>query len=278
MPFLLFLLAFMGGVVLHQDHTKENQARGQAEDGQALAAQMAWYHNAALRVCGPSACPPGEITVPEASMNPDGVMAQRFRSMTDGTFIVTTWRSSNINGRGEPSQGAIAAELMKASGNASGVGIFNAADGRVANNIGGIARYELRSVDGHQRMVPVESGSSSLILPTTIAGIPIHNQAAVIASRNGVVAPVANSPIATVAVARMDAIDISMSPSLSYSASPTITLTRTARAFSPIALAAAPVLPECPPPVVVQPTPVVVEPEPEPPPPGDPCTVFGHCS
>ena len=65
------------------------------------------------------------------------------------------------------------------------IGLFNAADGRVLNNVGSIARYEAQTIDGQQRMIPVEWGSSSLILPTTMAGIPIYNQAAVIVSRNG---------------------------------------------------------------------------------------------
>jgi hypothetical protein len=185
MPFFLFLLAFMGGVILHQDQTKENQLRRQAEDSQALAGQMAWYHNAAVRLCGASACPVGEIVVQETPMNPNSVMSQRFRAMTNGTFVVTTWRSSNVNGQGEQLQGAIVAALWKISRNASGVGLFNAADGRVINNVGSIARYEMQYIGGQQKMIPVESGSGSLTLPATIAGIPIHNQAAVIATRIG---------------------------------------------------------------------------------------------
>lgn len=187
MPFILFIVCFAGAIMLFRSDIGEADRRREADLAKTTAAQMVWYHNAAVRMCvPPSACAPGEVAVSETALNPDGVMARRLVALTDGRWVVTTWRNAPRNGRGEPKQAAVALELKRLSRNSLMVGMFDAGTCQI-NASRGMSLYREVVNDGRTVMLPDETATGNAVstLSSVIGGVSLRHGAAVMATRVG---------------------------------------------------------------------------------------------
>lgn len=130
--FLLLILA----IAANMDTGSSRRTTQITDQAVSIAAQMAWYHNAAVTKCSAPnpTCAPGEVRVETApgavSSSATMVYAGAFVSALDATGkLATTLRPDGLNFTKGPMglSGLVAAELRGLDRNARNVGAWDAA-------------------------------------------------------------------------------------------------------------------------------------------------------
>lgn len=154
--FLMMLIAILGLT----DTSSRDRFQRDREDGAAIATQMAFYHGKALERCayamapavseyGTAACN-GIVAVNTTSVNPNPRFdyASRFRSATNGDWIITAFLNDASTKNTDPRHqwGLISSGLREVTRNSVAAGPYQATTGRINNGtsyyvvVGGVAQ------------------------------------------------------------------------------------------------------------------------------------------
>lgn len=173
MPALVFLL--MLTAMLGMTDTRQSEKfRADQDDARAVATQLAFYHSRAVGQCG-MVLPPatsahgtaacnGVIVVNLGTVTPGGSYnyATRFRSVTDGDWVVTAYVSTTkVNADARHQWGLISAGLRQVTLNSVAAGPYDGTTGRINN---GTRFYTV--VDG-----AAQSGTTSVAVPPGLAAL-----------------------------------------------------------------------------------------------------------
>ena len=168
---LMMVLAIAASVgTARQDRGREVSAQAGA-----IAYQMAWHHNQAVRSCeipNPS-CPPGIVPVAAGLRQPGSAVDARgyFQSGTDGSLVVTTWVPASVGFAQAPMGmgGTVAAALRGQTMGSVYSGYWNAQ----TQTINGSTSFSYMSA----------TGSEAVAIPSGFGGLSLADNAPIAATR-----------------------------------------------------------------------------------------------
>lgn len=133
--YIFYVLLFMAGLIAVSDWRGDARASADMARAEAVATQMASYHQQVLAFCQQTTCAPGPV-LPGLALPPHmrdaGIYGETILSVYDGSELFVTY----YRGIGAPiEKGRIADALVTRLHGAANAGRYNAGDGMVLRSV-----------------------------------------------------------------------------------------------------------------------------------------------